>query len=74
MKADPQPEHAWLDKLVGEWRVSMPSPPQDGKAPGEMQWTESVRSMNGIWIVADGQGTMPDGTPARTLMTLGPAP
>ena len=33
--------------------------------------TESVRSLGGIWIVAEGQGEMPGCGTATTLMTLG---
>lgn len=61
-KVEPQKEHEWLQILVGEWTV------EDDKAPG--QWTETVRSLHGIWIVAEGQGEMPGG-PATTVMTLG---
>jgi hypothetical protein len=62
-KAEPQKEHQWLQILVGEWTL------EDDKAPG--QWTESVRSLHGLWILAEGQGEMPGGGAATTVMTLG---
>lgn len=34
-------------------------------------WRESVRSLDGIWIVCEGRGEMPDGCAGTTLMTLG---
>jgi len=30
-----------------------------------------VRSLGDLWVLAEGQGEMPDGRPATTLMTLG---
>jgi hypothetical protein len=62
MKVEPQEEHRWLERLVGEWTVS------SGEG-GE--WVERVRSLDGLWVVAEGHGRMPDGSPAVTMMTLG---
>lgn len=63
----PQPRdaHAFLQKLVGRWQVSA-AEMSDGS-----DWIEEVRSLSGIWFVAEGRGNMPDGTPATTLLTLG---
>ncbi len=33
--------------------------------------TESVRSLDGLWFVAEGRCEMPGGGPATTIMTLG---
>lgn len=33
--------------------------------------TESVRSLGGLWILAEGQSEMPGGGAATTMMTLG---
>ncbi|MEO0533890.1 MAG: DUF1579 domain-containing protein [Cyanobacteria bacterium P01_A01_bin.123] len=79
MQTEPQAEHHWLQKLVGEWIyetevVMGPDQPLE-KATG----TESVRwlsepgispSLGGLWILAEGQGEM-CGTVATTMMTLG---
>jgi hypothetical protein len=72
MHARPQKEHAWLQKLVGEWSfetdaAALPGQEKPAKAGG----TESVRSLGELWILAEGQGEMPGGEPANTLMTLG---
>jgi len=72
MPAQPQKEHQWLQKLVGEWTYeneAMMGPDQPSlKSTG----TETVRSLGGLWILAEGQGEMPcSGAPATTLMTLG---
>jgi hypothetical protein len=33
--------------------------------------SESVRPLGELWVVAEGQGEMPGGGPARTMLTLG---
>jgi hypothetical protein len=70
MKAEPQKQHQWLHKLAGEWTYET-----DAAAPGEpaakATGTESVRSIGGLWVQAEGRGEMPGGGPATTLMTLG---
>ncbi|MCA1368223.1 DUF1579 domain-containing protein [Bradyrhizobium sp. BRP14] len=69
MKAEPQEEHRWLEQLLGEWTVA--SEDSTGTGENSPPWVEKVRSMQGLWVVCEGQGTMPDGTPGQTLMTLG---
>jgi hypothetical protein len=70
-KAEPQKEHQWLHKLVGEWTYETEAPPQPGEQPKKVTGTENVRSLGGLWVLAEGQGEMPGGGPATTLMTLG---
>jgi Protein of unknown function (DUF1579) len=70
MSAKPQKEHDWLHQLVGEWTcegeaVMGPDKVQKWKA------TEVVRSVGGMWVVGEGTGEMPDGSPSTTLITLG---
>jgi hypothetical protein len=66
MNVELTPEHVWLQKLVGEWVQD-----NDGAENGT-NWVESVRSLNGTWVVAEGHGEMPEnGGPATTMMTLG---
>jgi hypothetical protein len=71
MNAEPQREHQWLQKLVGEWtyetEMSMDPDQSEEKCTG----TESVRSLGGLWVVTSGQSEMPDGSIATTMMTLG---
>lgn len=69
MKATPQREHRWLQKLVGEWTYETDSP--SGEQAGKNRGTESVRGLGDIWVLAEGTGEMPGGQPATTLMTLG---
>lgn len=69
MKAEPQREHQWLERLVGEWTLESEEAAQPGMSPGT--WTESVRSLGGIWILIEGTGEMPGGGTGTTIMTLG---
>jgi hypothetical protein len=60
-QAKPQEEHVWLKRFLGDW-----------ESEGEgVNGVESVRALGDLWIVADGQGEMPDGDASATQMTLG---
>ena len=69
MKAEPEEPHRWLEQMLGDWHVRTTG--SDGEADGSGPWTEHVRSLQGLWIVCEGQGTMPGGSFGETLMTLG---
>ena len=71
MKAEPQKEHQWLHRLVGEWTSEAEATMEPGKPPETLSGTESVRSLGGLWILAEGTGEMPGGGAATMLMTLG---
>jgi hypothetical protein len=72
MFAEPQPEHQWLQRLVGEWTYETDAP-TDAPAEGCSTWkgTESVRSLGGVWVVAEGQSTSVDGAAASNVMSIG---
>lgn len=71
MKTEPQKEHQWLQKLVGEWTFESEAAMEPGKPPEKFKGTESVRSLDGLWVLCEGRGEMPGGGMATTLMTLG---
>jgi hypothetical protein len=71
METAPQKEHRWLHKLVGEWTSEAEAKMDPGKPPERFKGTETVRSLGGLWILAEGEGDMPGCGPATTLMTLG---
>ena len=66
MHTEPQQEHRWLERLVGDWALAMTG--SCGPEEPEAQFTgaDHVRSLGGMWVVCE--GTMGD---AHTLMTLG---
>lgn len=68
MQATPQKEHQWLQQLVGEWTTEAQ---MAGESDEACKGTESVRSLGGLWILAEGRGEMPGGGGATMIMTLG---
>ena len=71
MNAEPQREHRWLDRLVGEWTSEMECRMGPDQPPETMRGVDVVRSIGGLWIVAEGEGEMPGGGAAKNIMTLG---
>lgn len=71
MKSEPQKEHQWLHKLVGEWSCEADVAMEPGKPAERTHGSETVRSLGGLWVVAEGQGEMPGGGSASTILTLG---
>ena len=71
MQATPQKEHQWLDALVGDWSAEIECVMEPGKPAEITHATERVRSLGGLWIVAEGQGDMPGMGPTTSLLTIG---
>ena len=69
-QAEPQAEHKWLQRLVGDWTYEGEATGPDG-ATDKPTGTESVRPIGGLWVVAEGSMEAPDGKPATSIMTLG---
>ena len=69
MTAEPQKEHQWLQKLVGEWTyeseviMGPDQPPQKGTG------SERVRAFGGLWVLMEGQGDLSGGD--ASIITLG---
>jgi hypothetical protein len=71
MTVEPQKEHAWLQKLVGEWTSEMECPPAPDKPPETFRGTDTGRPVGAVWVQLEGKGEMPGGGAALTVMTLG---
>lgn len=71
MPAQPQKEHQWLQKLVGEWTYEIEAMMGPDQPSEKSTGTETVRSLGELWILAEGQGETPGCGSATTLMTLG---
>lgn len=71
MKVEPQKEHQWLQKLVGDWTYEAEATMEPGTAPEKFKGVENVRSLGGMWVLCEGRGEMCGGGTATTLMTLG---
>jgi hypothetical protein len=70
-KVEPQREHQWLQQLVGAWDYEVECIMGPGEPPSRTKGSETVRSLGGLWIIAEGQGEMPGGGLATTIMTVG---
>ena len=71
MKVEPTKEHEWLQKLLGEWTWEHEAAMGPDQPVQKFVGTESVRSLGPAWVLCESQSTMPDGSPAQTIMTLG---
>lgn len=71
MFTPPQKEHAWLQKLVGNWTSEAECVGEPGQPPTKNRGTETVKSIGELWIIGDGQGEMPGGGTAKMMITLG---
>lgn len=71
MNGEPQIEHQWLHKLVGEWTYEGECNMGPDQPPARSTGSERVRSLGGLWVLCEGQGEMPGCGPASMLMTLG---
>jgi hypothetical protein len=71
MPAEPQKEHQWLQQLVGEWTYETDMPMGPDQPEQKFRGTERTRSLGGLWVVGEGQGEMPGGGTATTIVTLG---
>lgn len=71
MRAEPSKEHEWLHRLVGEWTFEAEAMMAPGELPAKTAGTETVRSLGGLWTVAEGEGEMPGGGTGTSIMTLG---
>lgn len=69
--ATPQQEHEWLGKLVGDWTFESECSMGPDTPPMKTKGTESVKSLGGLWVVAEGSGEVPGGGDCNMLMTLG---
>lgn len=70
MPETPQEAHHWLQQLVGEWTYESEADMGPDQPPAKATGTENVRSLGGLWTLAEGEGEMPGGGMAKTLMTL----
>ncbi len=66
-----QEEHKWLQQMAGDWTYESEALMGPGKPPVKSSGTETVRAIGDFWILAEGQGTMPDGQPATMMITAG---
>jgi len=70
-KIELRPEHEWLQRFVGDWswEAEVDHGP-DAPVAGPMTGTERVRSLDGAWIVCEGESEYA-GQRNHSVITLG---
>lgn len=68
--AEPRPEHAWLQKLVGDWTFESECVGEPGQPAQKFLGIEKVKSLGELWIVGEGQGEIPGGGTGHMMITL----
>lgn len=68
---EPQKEHRWLQRLVGEWTVEGECSMGPDQPPMKNTGRETVRSLGGLWTIGEGSGDAAEGGTCDTIMTLG---
>jgi hypothetical protein len=71
MQVAPQVQHQWLDQFLGEWTSECECSMGPDQPPSKTRGSETVRSLSGLWMIAEGEGEMPDGEMGKTIITLG---
>lgn len=71
MHSEPQKQHQWLQRLVGEWESEVEGTMGPDQPPFKSKGVETVRPLGDLWILAEGEGEMPGGGTGRMLLTLG---
>lgn len=71
MHAEPQEQHRWLERMVGDWDVEYEYRMAPDQPLMKNTGSETVRSLGGLWVIAEAEGETPDGSASRTIMTLG---
>jgi len=72
MHAKPQIEHEWLQQLVGNWTFDTECLMGPDEPPYKASGKEVVRSLGGLWTIAEGEHSDPKGGDNhQSIMTLG---
>lgn len=71
MHAEPQKEHKWLEKIVGEWTCVIESQMGSDQPKETVEGVEESRSLGGLWVISEGRMNLPGGTPGISIMSLG---
>lgn len=71
MDTKPTEEHAWLQRLVGEWDARGEAIMGPEQAPETWTGTETVRPIGKLWVQGEGRTDMPGQEPGITQITLG---
>lgn len=70
MGTKPEPQHEWLQKLVGEWTTETEMTMESGEQANH-KGTEVVTNLGGLWAFGEGNAKMPNGDDFTSKFALG---
>jgi hypothetical protein len=70
-QAEPQEEHRWLQKLVGEWTYEATATMGPDKPPESMHGAVTARPLGGLWVVVEERGDPARSDVRTNIITLG---
>ena len=70
MNTEPQKEHRWLDRLVGEWTFEGECSMGPDQPAMKNTGVEVVRSIGGLWTIGEGENEMPEGGMGKSVMIM----
>jgi len=68
---EPQVEHKWLQRLVGDWNFEAECSMGPDQPPMKTTGRETVRSLGCLWTIGEAAGEVPGGGSCDSIMTLG---
>lgn len=71
MHTEPQQEHRWLQRMVGEWEFENECSMGPDQASIKSTGRDVVRSLGGLWVLCEGTNEIPSGDTAISLLSLG---
>src|SRR5690606_4838170 len=69
-QVEPQKEHRWLHRLVGDWTFESEAQ-EPGKTSQKGTGAQSIRAIGDLWILGEGEAEMPGHGAATMILTLG---
>lgn len=71
MHTEPQQEHRWLQRIIGDWDMEAECVMAPGEPPTKTKSFEQVKPIGDLWVLGEGEGEMPGGGKAVSRITLG---
>jgi len=68
---EPQREHDWLRRLVGDWSFEAETIMGPDEPPMKSIGEATIRPLGDLWILCEGAGDAPGGVPVNSVITLG---
>lgn len=71
MMESPTPQHKWLDRLLGEWEGEGEACMAPGSEGHGFKTTETVRTLGGLWVIAEAKSQMDPDMSSVAITTIG---